>query len=48
VWGSSGPGGDTKARAPWSHQLDAAEAAALLPEQVLAGADGWNPRAAVR
>jgi pectinesterase len=46
--GSTGPGGAAAARAPWSHQLTAAEAAALTPEKVLAGADGWRPRSIVR
>jgi pectinesterase len=46
--GSTGPGGDAKARAPWSHALTTAEAAALTPEGVLGGTDGWKPRAVVR
>ena len=46
--GSTGPGGDAKTRAAWSHQLTLAEAAALTPEAVMAGADGWKPRAVIR
>jgi pectinesterase len=44
-FGSTGPGAHPAARAPWSKQLTAAEAAALTPEKVLAGPDGWNPLA---
>lgn len=40
---STGPGGTAATRAPWAHQLTAAEAAALTPAAVLGGADGWNP-----
>jgi len=42
-FGSTGPGANPAARAPWAKPLTAAEAAALTPEKVLAGADGWNP-----
>jgi pectinesterase len=41
--GSSGPGAAPAARVPWSRQLPPAEAAALTPERVLGGADGWTP-----
>ncbi|MDB6115836.1 MAG: pemA [Lacunisphaera sp.] len=44
-FGSTGPGAAPAARVPWSHQLTAEEAAALTPEKVLAGSDGWNPKA---
>jgi pectinesterase len=47
-FGSSGPGGETKARAAWSHQLSPAEAAALARESVLAGTDDWKPWMAMR
>ncbi len=40
---STGPGGAPAARVPWARQLTEAEAAALNPEQVLAGNDHWNP-----
>ena len=40
---STGPGGATAERAPWSKQLTAAEAANYSLENVLAGADNWNP-----
>jgi pectinesterase len=40
---STGPGGDSKARANWAKQLTRAEAAAMTPGKVLGGADGWNP-----
>ena len=40
---STGPGGKSAARAPWSKQLTAAAAAAYSVEKVLAGSDGWNP-----
>lgn len=46
--GSTGPGGTPAARAAWSHQLTVAAAAALTPEKVLAGTDGWKPRAGAR
>jgi len=42
-FGSTGPGASPQTRVPWSHQLTAEEAAALTPQKVLAGADGWNP-----
>ena len=42
---STGPGANRLARAPWSHQLTAAQAAQYLPREFLAGADHWNPEA---
>jgi len=45
---SSGPGADPAARAPWSRQLDADQAAPLTPSGVLAGSDGWNPTGRLR
>ncbi|MGD1029794.1 MAG: pectinesterase family protein [Opitutaceae bacterium] len=42
-FGSTGEGADPSARAPWSRSLSAAEAAAITPERVLAGPDGWKP-----
>jgi pectinesterase len=41
---STGPGGDTKARGFWAHQLTDAEARELTVETVLGGIDGWNPK----
>ena len=38
-----GPAGDTAGWVPWTHELDAAAAARYAREQVLAGADGWDP-----
>lgn len=43
---NSGPGWQPAARAPWSHQLTAKQAAAFQPRAFLAGADHWNPVAA--
>lgn len=42
-YGSTGPGANDAARVKWAKPLSAAEAAALTPAAVLAGADGWNP-----
>ncbi len=42
---SSGPGSNSKARVPWSHQLTKAQAKAVTIKRVLSGADGWNPLA---
>jgi pectinesterase len=42
--GSTGPGANPAGRVKWSRQLTDAEAAAITPEKVLAGSDGWNPR----
>jgi pectinesterase len=44
-FGSTGPGANADARVKWAHQLSTDEAAAITPEKVLAGADGWNPTA---
>ena len=38
-----GPAGDAAGWVPWAHELDAAAAARYAREQVLAGADGWDP-----
>lgn len=43
---STGPGANPRARVAWARQLTAAEARAITAEKVLAGADGWNPKAA--
>lgn len=40
--GSTGPGARTEARAPWSHQLPAAEAKQFLPQSFLLGPDHWD------
>ncbi|MBL9214739.1 MAG: hypothetical protein JNG83_04610 [Opitutaceae bacterium] len=42
-FGSTGPGAAASGRVPWARSLTAAEAAALTPAAVLAGADGWDP-----
>jgi pectinesterase len=42
-YGSTGPGANADARVKWARQLTADEAAAISPEKVLGGADGWNP-----
>lgn len=42
-FGSTGPGANDAARVKWAKPLTAADAAALTPGAVLAGADGWNP-----
>jgi pectinesterase len=44
-YGSTGPGANPAARVAWAKPLSAAEAAQLTPTAVLAGTDGWNPRA---
>jgi pectinesterase len=44
-YGSTGPGANADARVKWAKQLTADEAAAITPEKVLAGSDGWNPLA---
>jgi pectinesterase len=41
--GSSGPGANPTARAPWSHQLTAAQSKQFLPAKFLRGRDHWNP-----
>ena len=38
-----GPAGDTAGWVPWARGLDAAATARYAREQVLAGADGWDP-----
>lgn len=38
-----GPAGDAAGWAPWTRELDATSAARYAREQVLAGADGWDP-----
>ncbi|MFL6337350.1 MAG: pectinesterase family protein [Pyrinomonadaceae bacterium] len=43
-YGSTGAGGKSDARVPWARRLTKAEAKAITPERVLAGADGWNPK----
>src|SRR5262249_30013406 len=42
-YSSSGPGANTKARVPWSHQLTKEQAKATTIKTVLGGADRWNP-----
>lgn len=43
-----GPGANPAARAPWSHQLTAAQAGQFMPGVFLAGGDHWDPEAAAR
>lgn len=38
-----GPAGDAAGWVPWARELDAAATARYAREQVLAGADGWDP-----
>ena len=38
-----GPAGDAAGWVPWARELDAAAAARYARDQVLAGADGWDP-----
>lgn len=45
-YGSTGPGAKPSSRAPYSHQLIAAEAKQFHPRVFLAGSDHWNPVAA--
>ena len=40
---STGEGAQPKARVPWAKRLTADQAAAMTPEHVLPGPDGWNP-----
>jgi pectinesterase len=42
---STGPGANPAARASWSHQLTAKQAAQYKPRAFLAGIDHWNPEA---
>jgi pectinesterase len=39
---STGPGANPSARAPWSHQLTAKQAAQYMPKVFLAGTDRWD------
>lgn len=43
---STGPGANPAARAAWTHQLTAKEAAQYAPRVFLAGRDRWDPEAA--
>lgn len=43
---STGPGANPGARAPWTHQLTAQQAAQYAPSVFLAGKDHWNPEEA--
>jgi pectinesterase len=40
--GSTGPGANPSARAPWSHQLTETEADEITPAEILAGNDNWD------
>jgi pectinesterase len=42
-YASTGPGGDTSARASWAHLLTDAESKTYSIENVLGGIDGWDP-----
>ena len=42
---STGPGANSAARVPWSHQLTAAQSKQFLPAKFLSGKDHWNPEA---
>jgi pectinesterase len=42
-FGNRGDGASPAARVPWARRLSAEESAALTPQKVLAGSDGWNP-----
>jgi pectinesterase len=44
---NTGPGASTAGRVAWAHPLTAAQAKQFLPQNFLAGADHWNPIAAV-
>ena len=46
--GSTGPGSHSTARVAWTKPLDQEEAAALTPQRVLGGEDGWNPVAVIK
>lgn len=41
---NTGPGADTSQRPAWTRQLSEAEAKNYTVENILSGADGWNPR----
>jgi pectinesterase len=43
-YGSTGAGAGPSTRVRWARSLTAAQAKALTPEKVLAGADGWTPK----
>ncbi len=43
-YGSTGPGANPEKRVPWSKQLSKTEANVYTVENVLGGADFWNPR----
>ncbi|MDU0205775.1 pectinesterase family protein [Paenibacillus sp. MAH-36] len=45
-YGNMGPGADVGERVEWSKQLTEQEAKALDIDRILAGRDGWSPRAA--
>jgi pectinesterase len=42
-FGNTGPGAQTEHRVSWAKRLSQEEAAAITPQAVLAGKDGWNP-----
>lgn len=42
--GSRGEGARPRARVAWARQLNSAAVAAITPERVLGGSDGWHPR----
>jgi pectinesterase len=44
-FGSTGPGANPSARVKWARPLTAEEAAAITPQRVLAGRDGWQLQA---
>lgn len=41
---NTGPGANPRQRAPWTRQLNAAEAKSYTIENILGGQDRWNPR----
>jgi pectinesterase len=43
--GSTGLGANAAARVAWTRKLTKAEAKSITPKRVLAGKDGWNPKA---
>jgi pectinesterase len=47
-YSDTGPGANPAARAPWSHQLTAKQAAQYRPKVFLAGKDHWDPMAAAQ
>ena len=44
-YGTKGEGASAKTRVPWAKSLTDEQAAALTPQAVLGGSDGWNPLA---